>query len=182
MNSDLNRNEAQSCRSAVLGAAFFLVFGLIFAAIGGALLAGRFGEKSRCTFETKGVVTDIVRIESESADNRSITYAPVFTYVYEGEEYTYQSSTSSSSPSFRKGETVTVMVNPADPIEVYIPDDNASWVLLWVFAGVGAAVALCALAAIVVILIKSRRARSPLTLEDELKQYRTGSGYDDLFK
>lgn len=61
---------------------------------------------------------------SDSDGGGSTMYTPTFAYTFNGKEYTYVSSTSSSSPDFEVGELVEILVDPDDPQNILI---NSFW-------------------------------------------------------
>lgn len=159
------------------------VIGFIFAAVGGIGLTVLFGEKGRCTFETEGVVAELVKKVSTSNKGRErISYAPVYSYEFDGKIYNYQSKIGSSPPPFSVGQRVKIMVNPDNPSEIYVPESNIEWILAWVFAGLG--LLFIALSVVLIVLLR-KKARGPLTIEDEIREYESGkyrNDPDDLFR
>lgn len=151
------------------------VFGLIFMTIGGIVLASRFLDKKRCTYETTGIVSYLEERDSGERRNK-VSYAPVFSYEYEGKQYTYSAKIASNPAPFKVGENVTVMVCPEDPTVVYIPEYTTDLWFGWIFAGIGAAVVLGGLIPMIVVF---RRTKRPETVQEEIAQYMSGesSGY-----
>ena len=162
---------------------FFIVFGLIFFGVGATFLGSLFRDRSVCSFETEGVVVELVQKVTTNKGHKRLSYAPVFSYEFEGVSYKYKSSVYSQLDRFKIGQRVTVMVNPDEPTEVYIPESNIEWILGWIIAGVGGLL----ISVFVFLLIKTRReGRTPLTIEDELSQYQREEQYysdpDGYFK
>lgn len=165
---------------------FTLIFGLIFAAVGGVVIGGYIGEKNRCTFETKGQVVELKAYTTASGKSRHrTTYHPIYAYEYNGQSYTHTDRVGSNPPSYSVGEEVRIMVNPDDPTEIYLPDSKAGWFVGGAFAAIGFAVMLVSFIILIRIL---RRPENYMTVEDELKEYsleRERTVYpdpDDFFK
>ena len=162
----------------------FILIGMIFLTVGGFFLGLLFREKAVCSFETKGEVVELVeRNKTNNKGRERKSYAAVYSYEFEGKTYKYQSSVYSLPAQFSVGEKVTVMVNPDDPNEIYVPESNVEWILGWIIAGVGILIT----SVFIFLLIKTlREGRAPLTVEDELSQYQQEEQYysdpDDQFK
>ncbi len=97
----------------------FLSIGIITFSIG--------GDDEICTESVTATVTD--NIQSEHIDrynNRKLkrttyTYAPVYTYTYNGIEYSVESSNSTRPAKYSVGDEAVIMVNPENPAEIYEP-------------------------------------------------------------
>lgn len=111
-------------RTQVLGFSLFALAGLIAAAVGIYLLAGRISDKKRCTEPVPAVVVDLEKVVSRGS-KKSITYAPVFEYEYHGMTYYYTSPISSKPPDYERGERVTLMIDPNYPNVAYVDDKTA---------------------------------------------------------
>ena len=108
--------------------------------------------KKECTYKTTAIVSDI----KENSSSDSDTYAPVFTYEYEGNEYTAASNVYSSNLKFRKGDKVEFYVKPGDPQTFYCPKEKSGKffaVILFIVSG------LCLLMAVLTVrsLINEKR-------------------------
>ncbi len=175
-------------RERIFLAVFLILFGLGFGAGGTVVLVGQFGSKARCTVEVQSVVSEMKEHVSHDKGHSSYTYSPVFFYEYNGQKYKRQSSVASDPPEYSEGQQVTLKINPDDPTEIYVPDENTGWVLGFVFAGAGAAIFIGGAAVLIYTIHQGRKARQqsrPMTVEDELQQYQNSdsyTNYDDIFK
>ena len=126
MKNDLTAAKRFMFRFFLLINMVFIVAGLAFAAVGAIGIFSRVRDKMVCTEETEGVVLGFDSMRSDSDDpSSSLVYAPIFTYTYDGMEYTYRgSSYSDGKGKLSRGEEVTVYVDPDDPTRVYIPEYN----------------------------------------------------------
>jgi hypothetical protein len=80
-----------------------------------------------------GVVAQMVTNHSSDGDN---TYAPVVEFEHEGRKYKFKDSVSSNPPSYRTGQSVVVLCDPARPTDARI--DRGRWnkaIPLFVAAG-----------------------------------------------
>lgn len=68
-----------------------------------------------------GIVVEMAT--NESSD--STTYAPVVAFEHQGRKYRFKDSISSNPPSYRRGQAVGVLYDPADPREARI--DRGTW-------------------------------------------------------
>lgn len=108
--------------------------GSIFMGVGGIMLAivvyliysnSKFAERA---VPVKGKVISYDSYQSRDDDGRSTTmYRPTFEYVFQGQTYTHESSTSSSSPEYEVNEMVDVLVDPEDPKEILIDSFWERW-------------------------------------------------------
>jgi len=128
----------------------FVLFGLIFAGIGGFLLWRQKKLKQVCTAQVSGTVKDITESISYSTGKgkrtgrRRVSYRPIFTYSVEGVEYVQQSIIGSSRPKFNVGQSVTVFYDPSSPKRYYVLEEGQSKVLWIILIIVGVAVAMVA--------------------------------------
>jgi hypothetical protein len=90
-----------------------------------------------------GSVVDFV--ESEGDKGKTL-YAAVYRYTVNGTEYTARSATASSPPGYKVGDTINLVVNPAQLWDSEVIDSNTT-VFSWGVLGMG----LLALAAGVVV-------------------------------
>lgn len=109
---------------------FFILFGLIVAAMGFLILRKRKTLKQSCTARAVGVVERIeydVDLDSRAGrrTRRSVRCFPVYAYHVNGCEYSKRSSFGTGKPRFSAGSEVTVMYNPAAPDEYYVLEDRA---------------------------------------------------------
>jgi len=127
------------------------IVGLIFMSVGGILLSVVvYFVISNYQFEQRAVpvmgkIIDYESYLSKNDNGGSTTmYTPIFQYTFNGKEYTYKSSTSSSSRGYEIGESVEVLVDPDEPLSVLIHSFWDEWflsILLGImgtmFAGMG---------------------------------------------
>ncbi|MCR5600060.1 MAG: DUF3592 domain-containing protein [Ruminococcus sp.] len=91
--------------------------------------------KKECTYQVTATVTDI----KESSSSDSDTYTPVYTFEYEGKEYTVSSNVYSSNLKVQRGEDVQIYINPSNPNTFYSPKDASGKVfeiVLFIISGV----------------------------------------------
>ncbi len=100
--------------------AVMIVMAIVTFAAGFLFLKNDTKLKKECTYETTAIVTDIV---SSSSDRN--TYAPVYSYTYEGQDYTAQSRVYSSKLKLHEGDNVEFYVNPDDPQTYYCPQETS---------------------------------------------------------
>ncbi len=80
----------------------------------------------------------VVRMEERPGDRGGTLYAPVYRFFADG-EHTATSTTASSPPDYKVGDTVNLLVNPVNAGESEIVDRNTA-----IFSyGVAAAGAVC---------------------------------------
>jgi hypothetical protein len=90
-----------------------------------------------------GVVTQFD--ESTQTDQNgppTVTYAPVFNFVFDGQTYTIHSKTGSNPPEFSLGQKVPVVFHAGDPRDAQIDTFGQKWGLAVSFAIGGPFVAL----------------------------------------
>ena len=81
-----------------------------------------------------GVVIDL---ELSRSDDSS-TYYPIVAFrTQDGQEIEYQSNTGTNPPSFRVGESVTVLYDPQDPYDARIEAFSELWLFSIIFGSVG---------------------------------------------
>ncbi|MBR6986231.1 MAG: DUF3592 domain-containing protein [Ruminococcus sp.] len=114
--------------------AVMIVMAIVTFAAGFLFLNNNTKLKKECTYETTAIVTDIV---SSSSDSN--TYAPVYSYTYEGQDYTAQSRVYSSNLKMHEGDEVEFYVNPDDPQTYYCPQETSGKtfaIILFVISGI----------------------------------------------
>lgn len=108
-----------------LGAAFWLpaiIIGLI-----------SHGKKKNCTMNTVGLV---VRINSKSSGDGTLSFHPVYEYYANGMKYTNEGAAISNHTP-QVGTSVPVMYNPEKPKQSYIPGyDNKVYKILTIVFGI----------------------------------------------
>ena len=112
----------------VLICVIFAALGVIFLLMGINMNAKNKELAENCTEEVQGVVSDFYvsgqyyrNSDDEMVDER--LYHPIFEYEVNNEKYRQQSPTGKSKKRFAAGESITVMYNPANPDEYYVPAD-----------------------------------------------------------
>jgi len=91
--------------------------------------------KKVCTYKTNAIVSDIK--ESSSSDGH--TYAPVYTFEYNGNEYTVSGDVYSSNLKVNKGAEVEIYIDPNDPMTFYSPSEVSGkffGIILFIVSGV----------------------------------------------
>lgn len=107
---------------------------------GGILFSGHSSKvKKQCTYKTTAIVSDI----SEHSDSDGTTYAPVYTYSYNGDEHTVTRSYYSSNMKLRVGDEVEFYLDPNAPETFYCPKDKGTTVFSLAFFGFGIVCLLC---------------------------------------
>jgi len=111
----------------------FLIFFLVALGLGGA--AYYTGQNTREFLADAREVPGQIVAEEQSTDSEGdASYSPVYSYQVDGEQYRHTSSVSSSShPNI--GETVTILVDPADPTEARADTFMELWFLPVLFGG-----------------------------------------------
>ena len=104
--------------------------------------------KGKCTETVTAVVVDEVITHSRSRHGRgkhttahystvSYYHAPVFSYSYNGVEYTVTSNEGSDPPRYKIGDSTELMIDPSNPEYFYDPSSNVTLVLSIVFGAIG---------------------------------------------
>lgn len=88
---------------------------------------------SSWNFYSNGVeVEGTVRLESSHSADSGTTYSLVFRYTVNGQEYEYESVSSSSPPTHEVGEVTTLLYDPVNPKKAR---ENSFWEL-WFLPGI----------------------------------------------
>lgn len=124
-----------------------IILCLIFVIVGIILLVVRNNEKKRCTEPVTALIIENQTVVSTSRSHghvhKSTSYAPVFQYTYNGQEYKIKSNTSSNPPVFTEGEQTEIFINPLDPADIYVPKDKTIIIISAVFIAIGTIGAIC---------------------------------------
>ena len=116
---------------------FVLTIGLLG---GGILFSSRSSKvKKQCTYKTTAVVSDI----KENSDSDGTTYAPVYTYSYNGDEHTVTRKYYSSNMKLNVGDEVEFYLDPNDPETYYCPSEKGKTVVSLALYGFGIVCLLC---------------------------------------
>lgn len=115
----------------------FLIVGVVFVCSGLWFKNYDEGMKDRCTESVQAIVDDYKSSSSRNNDGTySICYFPVFSYTFDGMEYTKQSNYGSGEHKYSKGDVVEIKVNPNDATEFFNPSDRSD-IVYNVLIGVG---------------------------------------------
>ena len=63
-------------------------------------------------------------------------FAPVYEYYYNGQYYTAVSSISTPSPNLQIGSTITLHINPRNPLDIYEPEAGKVFYVIAMVVGV----------------------------------------------
>ena len=133
----------------------FLSIGLITLSIG--------GDDELCTESVTATVTENIKSEHiERYNNRKLkrtiyTYAPVYSYAYNGREYSVESSNSTKPAKYDVGDTAVIMVNPDNPAEIYEPEFKKLEVTSIIYIIVGVCIFLACIADIICLIRVNKR-------------------------
>lgn len=150
----------------------FWVFGLIlFFMIASLPIASLFGgffyikadneQKAQCTVEIEAVVEEnaTVYIKKKSSKPKTrISYAPVYSYEYNGKPYSIKSNNSSKPPRYDVGEKVEIMINPDNPSQIYEPG-VVNMIFPIILTAGGAVGIIVIITAIIIIFKKIKKAK-----------------------
>ena len=115
----------------------FLIVGIILVCSGLWFKNYDKGVKERCTESVQAVVDGYQSSSSSHSDGTSSTsYFPVFSYTYDGRDYTKQSNYGSGETKYSKGDVVEIMVNPNNATEFFNPSDRSD-IVYNVLMGIG---------------------------------------------
>ncbi|MBR4201562.1 MAG: DUF3592 domain-containing protein [Oscillospiraceae bacterium] len=100
------------------------IWGAILTALFGAglaiLLIGFFRKLQHCSAEIEAEVTRLLHSTSTDSEGFTMdTYAPEYTYYYEGQEYRVQSKTYTNGKQYAVGQTVQLFIDPEHPEKFY---------------------------------------------------------------
>lgn len=135
----------------ILLPAIFLLIGLIFQMVPVCLKIFRKKRKERCTAVTTATITGYVC----RRDDTSYTYAPVYRYWANGQEYEKVSATSSSRRKHQAGDKVVLAYDSTNPKVIYVEEEQEVikvislifHILGTVFMGVGMIIAIAFISA-----------------------------------
>ena len=100
------------------------------------------------------VVSDVGKgLETDNNGNPHPCYYPIFRYHYAGREFTGRGSTTFAGPHFRVGTRIVIAVNPQNPAESDVVEDQRPLVFAWcvLLAGVTCAAIGTALAGMAIL-------------------------------
>ena len=104
----------------ILSGIFFLM-GLIFQAVPVILKYLRKRRSERCTSMTTATITGYVC----RRDDSSTTYAPVYHYWANGQEYEKTSTCSSSRRKHNTGDKITLYYDSSNPKIIYVEEEQS---------------------------------------------------------
>lgn len=121
---------------------FFLLICIIMMTIGIVLFVDPIVKKSKCTETVTAVVVDEVITHSERKDGDGVYtisdyHSPVFSYYYNGQEYTVTSKEGSDPPQYNIGDHTELKIDPSNPEYYYDPSSNVALILGIVFGSLG---------------------------------------------
>ena len=93
-----------------------------------------------CTYMTEGQIIDLdIKKTTDKNGSTSSTYYPVYSYTYGGQEYRIISDQSAKDAwEYKKGQDVTVMLDPERPENSYIKEQEGSLAMAYkIFIGPG---------------------------------------------
>ncbi len=132
-----NSNIAQDNIFSLSISSFVTLLGLIM------MLAPGISEdwnKRKCKVEVEAEIVDYK--ETTLADDQTLAFAPVYQYEYEGKLYLRESKKYSSRDIPKVGDKISLMINPKNPQESFVPSSKASKMVLYML-GFGLFVAGC---------------------------------------
>jgi hypothetical protein len=112
----------------------FIVIGL------GLLVGGVYSGQKRANFLANAETTQgkVVSMESSTSDGSTVYYPIVrYTFPQSNQSVKFKHNVGSSHPSWRTGETVTVLFNPADKNDAMIEGGWMNWLGPGVLTGLG---------------------------------------------
>ncbi len=121
-------------------AAVILLLGVLFGAVSYGMGVSQRRKKERCTFLTRGTVSDVRQETSRwtGDDTVSVSWYAFFTYEVGGQTITRRSSLGHAKKPFETGQSVTVHYNPAKPEEFYVEEEDMRPLLklFWLVSGI----------------------------------------------
>jgi len=137
------------------------LFFAIFIVVGIFLVKSYNHKKEICTVKAEATVIENRKIKTTRRSGKnhrkktSTGYAPVYSYKYEGTEYTLKSSTSTNPPLFDVGETVEIYINPDNPKEIFVPRDKTEYIVGMIFSIGGTVIGII----VFIVLLKQSKGR-----------------------
>ena len=115
----------------ILGPTIFMLFGLLFFAIGSGMTIRQRALEKR-GIKAPGIVVGL----QENYDSDGSTYTPIVQFRTDsGQSVEFVSSYSSSPPAYKVGETVTVVYPPDNPKEAIIKGDGQFLHIIFMLLG-----------------------------------------------
>lgn len=86
--------------------------------------------QKRCTDTVTAEIVENIKVKSRTKTKNGhktvITYRPVYSFYYNGQNYRIESNVSHRPALFDVGERTEIKINPSDISETYIPADKSS--------------------------------------------------------
>lgn len=134
-----------------------LTISVVFIAVGTIIFKVNKSQQDKCTEKVTAKVIDLLeQTSSHSHKGRrriSISYRPVFEYIYNDKKYVTESNVSSNPPEYEIGDTVNLMIDPDEPRKIYDPDSKLLRLMGFIFGGVGI---LMLIIYIIIMIVMSR--------------------------
>lgn len=115
-----------------------IVLALFMFTVGGVTLYNQLKVKAKCSEEVRAYVTDYLTSTVHRKRGRKTTvYAPVFTYVYDDQEFSESNYNYQNPRAFSEGEMVTIFIDPDEPTLIYAPGDKSQYIVSIALFGAG---------------------------------------------
>ena len=113
---------------------FLAIFFAVFIISGIVMIKSYKHKQEVCTVKVEAVVIENKKVTHRSKTKNghrrtTTTYAPVYSYTYNGTDYTQKSSVSANPPVFNVGDRVELYLNPSNPQEIFVPRDKTLYYL-----------------------------------------------------
>lgn len=121
-----------------------LLCGLIFFSVGIITFIYDEDTEGRCTERVTAIVSSNISYDSyNGTDHKNrrryrYLYAPVYKYTYNNKEYSVESSNRTYPAKYNIDDTAVIMINPANPEEIYEPEFTETSMNSIIFIVVGA--------------------------------------------
>ena len=96
--------------------------------------------KKRYSEEVNAVVVENVKSESINRSKKNKednTYAPVFSYEYNGKKYRVKGNTYTNPPEYDVGDEVTIKIDPDDPEDISAPESKKIFIIGIILDAIG---------------------------------------------
>jgi len=99
---------------------FFLVTGIVLFLAGCLCILALIMSRIRCRTIVTAAVSDLIEIKYKLRGSTIIEYRPVFTFLFNGEEYTVTADFSSRRRyRYEIGSMIRIHIDPGDPSRIY---------------------------------------------------------------
>ncbi|NLT08739.1 MAG: DUF3592 domain-containing protein [Ruminococcus sp.] len=150
---DGSKPNRKNIRANVILMLVIMLFCSVFVIVALVMYLGDKKREKICTEKLTAVVCE--NRPRKSSDSDSVTYQPIFEYVYNDHKYITGSKTASSPAEFSVGEEVELYIDPDDPTTIYVPSEKTSFWICCLFGGIGGTGMLISLI-ILLVTIKNR--------------------------